>query len=218
MSKKRNYVEEILDIKNRNNKTFPRYELIVKRVHPLVEGFRTIKKLPASTSFRNEWLKYGAIGYVAIMEGYFRLLIADLINAGSPYKDRIVELREIKFTPEVVLAIQDKKVTLGEFIAHLLPINRLSDIDNHLSVLLGTSFLKSLKAAPTYPPTNMKPFGELFPNTFPHIERLFELRHIYAHELATKEKVPVKLLESYIGSSAHFIYQTEVFISEKVGI
>ncbi len=218
MNKKRNYVDEILEIKSRNYQRFKRYDLAMKRIHPLVKGFREIKSLHVSTEYRNEWLKYGAIGYVAAMEGYFRLLISDLINSGSPYRERVIDLRDVKFTPEVVLAIHDKKVSLGEFISHLLPINRLSDIDNHLSSILDEPFLKNLKSMPTFPPRNMVPFGDCFPETFGHIEKLFELRHIYAHELATKEKVPVRKLESYISSSANFIHHTEVYIENRAGV
>jgi len=218
MSKKRNYIDEILEIKSRNNKRGTRDELAMKRIRPLVEGFREIKKLDSTVSYKNEWLKYGAIGYVAILEGYFRLLIADLINAGLPFRDRVMELKDIKFSPEVVLAMHDKKISLGEFVSHLLSINRISDIDNHLSTILGGPFIKGLSKMPTYKPTNMKPFGEVFPDVFGNIEKLFQLRHIYAHELATKEKVPVRKLESYIGSAALLIIQTEEYISENYDI
>ncbi|MGF1886359.1 hypothetical protein L4D13_09465 [Photobacterium profundum] len=213
MSKKRNYIDEILEINSRNHNRAKRYELFRKRIHPLVEGFRAIKSLDNSVTYKNEWLKYGAIGYIGAMEGYFRLLIADLINAGAPYRDRITDLKDIKFSPEVVLAIHDKKISLGEFVSHLLPINRISDIDNHLSILLGEPFIKNLKNMPTYPPANMIPFSQKFPDTFGDVEKLFELRHVYAHELASKERVSVRKLETYIGSAAHFIYQTEELIS-----
>lgn len=218
MSSKRNYINEILEKRSRNNQRSDRYELSTKRIHPVVSGFRAIKNLDNKVSFRNEWLKYGAIGYIAALEGYYRLLIADLINLGNPYRERVTNLRDIKFTTEVVIAIHDKKVSLGEFVSHLLPINKVGDIDSHLSTLLDISFLKELKEQPINPPYNEKPYGQVFPDAIGNVEQLFQLRHIYAHELATKERVPIRKLENYISSAAGLIIQTEEYITNVVGI
>ena len=106
---KRNYVEEILQKKSRNHKNGSRNDIFLRRVHPLVEGFRQIRALDKSINWREEWLKYGAIGYVACVEGYIRLLIADVINQGQPYLDRVSNFKEIKFNAEIVVALQKKR-------------------------------------------------------------------------------------------------------------
>jgi hypothetical protein len=170
---KRDYISEILEKRNRNNKRANRFELTLKRIHPVVSGFRFINSLDKNVSFRNEWLKYGAIGYIAALEGYYRLLIADIINAKDTYRNRIIDLKEIKFTAEVVLALEDKKVSLGEFVSHLLSIKKVSDIDAHLSTLLDINFFKELKAQPVNQPYNKTPYGEIFPDHIGNVNSLF---------------------------------------------
>jgi hypothetical protein len=183
-------------------------DLFSRRVYPLVEGFRSIKALDKDVSFRNEWLKYGAIGYIACVEGYFRLLIADLINHGDPFLSRVSELKEIKFSAEAVVAIHKRKVTIGEFVAHLLPVNGVADINSHLSSLSGVDFLKIYLAQPCSG-QNQKTVGEIFPKEIGMVDRLFKLRHLYAHELATRERVPVRQIDSLVGSAAMFVWYTE---------
>ncbi|WP_123770660.1 hypothetical protein [Vulcaniibacterium tengchongense] len=188
-------------------------DLFARRVHPLVKGFREIKQLDKSISYRSEWLKYGAIGYIACVEGYFRLLIADIIDSGEPFVERIGELKEIRFTPESVVAIHKKKVSLGHFVAHLLPLNGLSDINSHLSALLATDYTRFFSAHPLSQ-WNTSPVGEVFPHLLAQVETLFKLRHMYAHELATKERVPLRALEDLISSAAVLVRCTEEFVTE----
>ncbi|WP_267102809.1 hypothetical protein [Xanthomonas sacchari] len=161
-----------------------------------------------SVKFRDEWLKYSAIGYIACVEGYFRLLIADLINSGDPFLSRVAELKDIKFNAEVVVAIHKRKVSIGEFVAHLLPINGVSDVNSHLSALAGDSFIKMYLSQPCSR-QNTRTVGEVFPKEIGMVERLFKLRHLYAHELATKEKVPVREMDKLVGSAAMFVWYTE---------
>lgn len=205
---KRDYIQEIIAKQSRLHRRGTRMDLFTRRVHPLVEGFRVVKAMDKPVSFRDEWLKYSAIGYIACVEGYFRLLISDLINCGDPFLSRVTELKEIKFNAEAVVAIYKKKVSIGEFVAHLLPINGVSDVNSHLSVLAGDNFLKMYLSQPCSN-QNAQPVGEVFPKEIGMVEQLFKLRHLYAHELATKEKVPVKEIESLVGSAAMFVWYTE---------
>ncbi|WFC41830.1 hypothetical protein [Pseudoxanthomonas sp. SE1] len=205
---KRDYIQEIIAKQSRLHRRGTRMDLFTRRVHPLVEGFRSIKSMDKSVSFRNEWLKYGAIGYIACVEGYFRILIADLINYGDPFLSRVPELKEIKFNAEAVVAIHKRKVSIGEFVAHLLPINGVSDVNSHLSALAGDDFLRMYLTQPCSG-QNTKSVGEVFPREIGMVEKLFKLRHLYAHELATKEKVPVKEIDSLVGSAAMFVWYTE---------
>lgn len=189
-------------------------DVFERRVHPLVRGFREIRALNHSVTWRNEWLKYSAIGYIACVEGYIRLLISDLINQGDPYLTRIRDLRDIKFTADTVIAIQKKKVTLGEFVAHLLPLNGFEDINSHLSALIGSDY-KTLYLSKPCSKFNPKPVGDVFPEHIGRLSRLFELRHLYAHELATKKKVPVREIEDLVGSAAMFVTMTEELMNEQ---
>lgn len=205
---KRDYVQEIIAKQSRLHRRGTRMDLFTRRIHPLVEGFRSLKAMDKSVKFRNEWLKYGAIGYIACVEGYYRLLIADLINHGDPFLSRVPELKEIKFNAEAVVSIHKRKVSIGEFVAHLISINGVSDLNSHLSALVGDDFLKMYLSQPCSE-RNTKSVGEVFPKGIGMVEKLFKLRHLYSHELATKEKVPVREIESLVSSAAMFVLHTE---------
>ena len=208
---KRNYVEEILQKKKRNHKRGGRKDIFLRRVHPLVKGFSEVRALDKSVSWRNEWLKYSAIGYVACVEGYIRLLIADVINQGQPYLDRVSNFKEIKFTAEIIVAFQKNEITLGDYISHLLPINNLSDINSHLSILLDADYIKFYKQQPLSD-GDSRLIGDVFENELGELERLFKLRHMHAHELATKERFPVGKIEELVGAAAVFvIFTDEIF-------
>lgn len=56
--------------------------------------------------------------------------------------------------------------------------------------------------------------GDLFPDELAQVERLFKLRHMYAHELATKEHISVRSLENLISAAATFVSLTEDFVTE----
>lgn len=214
MTGKINYIDEILARKKRLLGRKSRIDQFERRVHPLVRGFRSLKTLnPKHVSFRDEWLKYGAIGYVACIEGCFRLLFADLINHGPPFSENITGFKDIKVGVEAVVAIHSEKVTLGEFISHLLPVNNVSDINGNMSIVLGIDFLKHLKKQPVSK-YNPKPFEDVFPDSIGMVERLFQIRHLYCHELATRERVSVREIENCIGDAASFVLRTEEIVSQ----
>lgn len=210
---KRNLIDEIVSKQSRLHRRGTRIELFNRRVHPLVKGFRELLAAPPDMSYRSEWLKYGAIGYIACVEGYFRLLIANVIDSGDPYVSRITDLKDVRFTAESVVAIHKKQVTLGHFIAHLLPINGVADINSHLSALLATDYLKHYSAQPLSQ-WNPRPIGEVLTKEIGRLERLFKLRHLYAHELATREKVPLREMEGLIGAAAVFVTLTDQIVRE----
>ena len=209
MTKKRDYVSEILEKRSRLLARADREKQIIRRVHPLVEGFRAIKSLKRALRFRDEWLKYGAIGYIACIEGYFKMLFADLINIGLPFSENIKQFTDLSFKIDSVVAIYSKQVNLGEFISHLLPINSVTDINHHMSVIIDKDFIDFLYNEPTDIELNPKPVKEVFPQIVPDLEDLFRLRHVFCHELAIKGKVPVKRIEKGMSAAAMFVTYTE---------
>jgi hypothetical protein len=213
MAKKRDYIEEILAKKQRHYAHADREKQFRQRVIPLVSGFRTLKSLKRAIRFRDEWLKYGAIGYIACIEGYFKMLFADLIDHGPPYSENTKGFKDINFKLDAIVAIHAKKVSLGEFISHLLPIKSVSSINHHMSILIDRDFLDLFNNEPVSE-FSPKPFKELFPETVGELEELFRLRHLFCHELATKAKVPVRKIESGIGAAAGFVIHTEEIISK----
>lgn len=162
IAKNRNYIEEILSKKQRLLSRTNRMKQYENRVLPVVSGLRKIKKLNNTVDFRNEWLKYGAIGYIACVEGYFRLLVADLIDDGESYLSNLTNYKEIKLGMEHIVAIQTKKISLGDYVAHLMPFNSVVDINRNLSIILDVDYFDLFKSHPCSP-WNKSPIGEVFP-------------------------------------------------------
>lgn len=211
---KRDYINEIIEKRGRLVEQAGRMENFFKRVYPVVSGFRAFKDLPDEIDYKNEWLKYSAIGYIACLEGYFRLLIADLINFGEPYITNVKNFRDIKFSLENIVAIHLKKVTLGDYISHLLSINSINDVNFNISTILDIDFFTELKAFPCKL-WNNDPVSKVFPDIISSPQKFFELRHLYCHELATREKVKIENIELYISTTAAFVILTEELITER---
>src|SRR5262249_21173238 len=110
MARSRNYIEEILETQQRHLKRVDRFEQFTRPVVPLIKGFRHLLAMDPKTDFRREWLKYGAIGYIACVEGYFRMLYTDLVNFGEPYLGRVSEFKDIRLNLDDVVAIHSRKV------------------------------------------------------------------------------------------------------------
>jgi hypothetical protein len=83
-----------------------------------------------------EFYRHIPVGLVACTEGYFRMVIADLIDHGSPFRENAGKFPNITFSLDTALALQKQSVSVGEFVAHLLPLSSLEDINRTLTTLL----------------------------------------------------------------------------------
>lgn len=188
MTRKRDYISEILGKRSRIGKKYHRTSALHDRLALLEVAFpQGSRPSDDRSKYENEIAKYLPVGVIACLEGYFRLVISELIDYGPPYSDRVGVLDDLRFDVSIVRAIHGRSVSLGEFIAHMLPLNSVEDVNRHMSALLGADFLGRVKAVdPTSLPTAYSGFqltadpDEMLEG----VKRAFELRHIYAHELA----------------------------------
>src|ERR1041385_4685345 len=112
MSKKRDYIAEILEIKGRSLKRTDRYNQFYKRYDPVVGAHVFLKFFGTQDpEVRSELLKYIPIGTLACLEGYFRMVIRDLIDYGEPYQSNAYRLDDIKVDIGVVLNLGREKVS-----------------------------------------------------------------------------------------------------------
>jgi hypothetical protein len=139
----------------------------------------------------HEISRYIPIGLVSCLEGYFRVVYADLLNFGSPFRENVSKLEtKFSFNIETVFTLERSSVSLGEFVAHLLQTSSLDDINNIMSILTGKDFLTQFKKEFANYQKNQIQLS-LFPmddedlavQVITDIKRLFELRHMYAHEI-----------------------------------
>jgi hypothetical protein len=158
-----------------------------------------------SRKTKSELFRYFPIAVVGALEGYFRMLYADLINSGDPYARRAHAFRNVRRDPPAVSHAHPRKITRGEFIAHQLRHNSFRDISDNMSILLGTKF-DSLLASDSVAPFATFAWGRNYlQHLAAELNELFRLRHLLCHELATKVKLTAK--------RARQLCQTGVFLA-----
>jgi hypothetical protein len=213
---KRDYIQEILSKRERLISPGTRLSHFADRTKPLHQGFIFLTEEKIAAGFRDEFVKYLPIGYVAAIEAYFRLAYRDLIDFGPPYSENLKSLRDVKFQIESVIAMTSRTVSVGEFIAHLLPLKNLGNINENMSMLIGEDFLTRLKKTKL---TVMKGAEELamdhFHSFIPDgIQKIFQLRHVFCHEFAVKEKPDMQEIRDCCYAAFIFIIATESLLNE----
>jgi uncharacterized protein YecT (DUF1311 family) len=176
----------------------------------------------AGLSGAHELLKYFPIGAVACVEGYFRRVIANLIDRGAPYSENALDLGkaiEGRVDLRGVLAIQQDKLTAGDLIAHLLQISSLDDVNRHMSVVLKDSFLEALRphilpdaapaAVPGAPEQQQSLSGpDLAGRVYADINECFRLRHIFCHEPDSRVNIEAATAQRLLESTNMFLAGT----------
>ena len=170
---KRDYFSEIHELRLRNPKGRRSFDAMLYRLEPLHKITNSLLKRRKFSEIDREMLRYIPVGVVACIEGYFKGLIRDLIDLGSPYRENIVDLKEIKPTLEGLVGLSSGKATLGEFVSHFISMSNIEDIDRYVSAILGVEFLKQVKLTTGLPDKVLS-----------GVAKCFELRHITVHELA----------------------------------
>jgi hypothetical protein len=215
MARKRDYISEIIEKRSRLLKRTNRYDQFLKRYDGIVIALDFLvkegKKDPYS---RSELLKYIPIGSVACIEGYYRMVIRDLINHGSPYDTNARKLEDIKIDIDTVLRMGKEKVSIGEFISHLVSVNNLEDMHRGFTTLIEKDFLEELNKIEDE--TIGKTIGEVADRLYEDIRWMFRDRHIYCHEVATRVQPRIVEAQSYVGATLVFTYAIEKMLQELI--
>jgi hypothetical protein len=158
---------------------------------------------------------------VACFEGYFRLVYADLIDQVPQFQSNAASrFNDIKFTLQTAISLRHHSVSLGDFIAHLLPTNNLEDINRNVSGITTMDFLDDFKTKrpKVYPDvqTALLPEWEVDEDAqiISRVKRIFELRHVFCHELAPTESVSIGQVSEYSYTAIKFLHISEAVISE----
>ncbi|GAL73427.1 lysozyme inhibitor LprI family protein [Jejuia pallidilutea] len=214
--KKRDYIEEITSIKDRSK--FPgRFELMSR----FYEIDSIIYDLMDNGNLKNkEILKYIPIATVACFESFFRSIVAELIDKGEPYNQNVLKFNQsnnIRFDFNIVNAIQKKKISIGDFISHILSCNNIKDFNSNLSILTQLDFLEELKkfepksiSKPTI--DTAKLFKEKTSVILESIDYIFRLRHIFCHEFATNIELEYLVIKGTYEHCKIFLFHVNDFI------
>ncbi len=179
----------------------------------------TLNNLLISENVTGELTHFFPISLIACLESYFRATIKDVIDYGSPYIDNCSKLKDLKFDVNTIKAIHNKRITIGDFISHLLKISSLEQIDLHMTTILGRKFLESLplEKRGIYTEGKLKqssnPMSRKSDSVYKKIVKLFELRHQIAHEVSLNTELSSKTIKQYFNAVEIFIDATEILIA-----
>ncbi|OUL34336.1 hypothetical protein [Nostoc sp. 106C] len=259
MNKQRNYINEILAKKGRVPPETNRWELVSGRLNEIssiryvvdfledierwsfsgleeCEGYdewikQSYEKVQYSSGMRKELLRYIPIDCVACIEGYFRQVYANLIDYGSNYKKNAGKLKDIKLSIEEVINLDLKSVSIGEFIAHLLPTKNLETINENISILTNKNFLEELYLTRTkIKPTHIIKYDEvnqvgvvniddkLHQEMKKSVNKIFELRHKFCHEIDPIFSEDEDSIVEYSQGVIEFLWLSEKFFQELLSL
>lgn len=215
MSKQRDLVQEIIEIRSRN-KSGPAQGELFLRLTALQQAFE------GKDDTNEELLKYFPIAMVACIEGYFRLVIKEIIDSGEPYIENASKLVEKgRFNYDVAKAFHGQKISLGEFVSHMVSINNLSGISTNMSALLDVDYFEELSTvhdrwAHEIHGKPKKPIIENIKDLKQKVAKTFELRHIFCHELANKNSIDRTEIENCFNATLVFIKAADEYHYQKL--
>lgn len=220
---KRNYIDEINQIKSRNGVSgqllfrFRLLDLKNQFDYLLSNNDKNIDKLEMS--------KYFPIALVASGEFFFRSITQLLIDKGEPYSKnagKFNQTQNIKFDFEIVNAIHGRLVSIGEIISHMLSFNNLNDINSNLSIILGKDLICELKGfdKKTKIIEDYNQAVESFQINhnviLTDLKRLYELRHIFCHEFGSSEITNVDEIYKVFCNSIIFFVVSEWYLQNEL--
>lgn len=213
MSRTKDIIHKIEEIRSRRQFQSAMAEL-PQRLCALQDAF------DARNNAHPEFVRYFPLALVACIEGYFRMVVRDLVDAGDPYlanSEKAASALKPDFS--ILRALHGKKVTVGELVAQSVSISRLSHIDSVLTSLIGDSFLSKLRSTKDRWAHEVrgKPERPILDDpdaVFGKVDRTFELRRIICHETASGYAIDSAEIESCFENCVLFLQAADECVSE----
>jgi len=171
---------------------------------------------------QTELTRYFPVALIACLEGYFRMVIRDLIDAGEPFLTNAEKsASSLKLDFSILRAVHGNAITVGELIAHGVSLSRLEHIQGSLSGLLNIDFLKALRTTTDRWAHEVRgePSTPILSNpdeVFADVAKTFELRHIICHEIASAYEIKSEEIARCFESCVAFLRASDEFISETI--
>ncbi len=213
MSRSRDIIQEIEEIRSRRQFESAMSEL-PRRLRALQDAFES------RNNAHPEFIRYFPVALIACIEGYFRMVVRDLIDSGDPYlanAEKAASTMKPDFS--ILRAIHGKKITVGELVAHSVPISNLKHIDAVLKNLTGESFISKLRStkdrwAHEGRGEPERPILGAPDTVFKDVDRTFELRHIICHETASGYAIETEDIGRCFESCLSFLRAADECVSE----
>jgi len=145
------------------------------------------------------------------------MVYADLVNSSRQRATNAAAIVDAKLSIGDVFSLQDKSITIGEWIAEKLPHNRLEDIVRNMNILIGrdnffTEIMNNRWVTTIFQSSsNNQKF-----NVEALLVETFRLRHIFCHELAPKECPQIKLIYDSCFAALCLACATEECLSDSM--
>lgn len=213
MSRTRDIIQEIADVRQRRFFGSAMSELPM-RLFALEHAFKEHDKS------QGELTRYFPVALIACVEGYFRMAIKDLIDAGDPYLSNAERpASSLKLDFSILRAVHGKAITVGELVAHGIPLSRLDHVEKAITCLIGTGFLQALRTTTDRWAHEVKgePADPILADpdqVFADVARTFELRHIICHEIASAYEIETDEVERCFQSCVVFLRASDEFLAE----
>jgi uncharacterized protein YecT (DUF1311 family) len=197
---KRDYIAEILAARARGRG----HELIAQvRLRSLVAK--------AAEATAPSYRDYFPVAAIAALESVFRAAVRDLVDAGPPYSARAgTVVHDVRVEVAALHAFHGQKISVGEFVAHLVPFKSFEDIIKALTTLLDAPFMSAIKAVedPWLKRAGRQEHVRVLPRhgpLFEDVKALIGLRHLLAHEVPTPSPVTdMVVLQRQLASTERF--------------
>ncbi len=216
--KKRDFVREILERRDRAVLGSDRFSEVWIRLNAILEGLELLLSIRDDNENEgySELLRHVPIALTACLEGYTKRALQDLIDSNERYRKNIRNLQQVSFDLDSVLAIEGRKVSIGEFVSHLINLSSLEDLDNHLSAIMGANFLQVVRAAKfsVFVGDEEKALPE---SVFGTISQMIAMRHVFCHEIARAPLMDNGVAYLQTADCVSFLYAAEKVVGAAIG-
>lgn len=214
MSDKKISVKNILEVKARSRHQQASIELI-HRLHELQSSYKKIDKSNL------ELLKYFPVAIVACVEAYFKMAIKELVDKRKDLMPNAIPLLKQKIDAEVAVSLGGDEITLGDLVAHSCSYSKFESIESSVSKILSASFSGELKNVQnryrnTFFDEPLQPILENPEKTFDSVRKIYELRHIICHEIASSHVFDYDEINESFEDCVQFLRASDEVISNTI--
>jgi uncharacterized protein YecT (DUF1311 family) len=213
---RRSTIDQIVEWKQRRGRSRIGAELLSK----VDDLFRVWSQEGQTERFAD----FVPIRLATIMEVYVRETIRQLIDSDPKYMDRSEPLtKNIKLDFILLKSLQGRRVSLGDIIAHSLPISSLA----HILSIYGTLFSNFKEKLPESRErwiedrdlnASSPPILSDIERVLANIERIFDVRHIVTHEMPSQRPYAIEEIPEFFASTRDFLSATDwILIGETYG-
>lgn len=165
------------------------------------------------------FVEFVPIRLVTTLEVFLRGVIAELVNGGQQYFERGERLAKgSKIDLTFAAHVDRRELTIGDFVAHAVSLNSIEAVVSSLDTLLDGFSAKLRMAHPRWLEDKgdwpLPPIVEDYDLMMASLSRLFEVRHVLAHELPSSPVFDPAEASQLTTAAREFIEATDWVVVE----